>query len=71
MDLAELQVTTKVKEGAKVRDDALVKISAIAGLTALGISYFYFIRQDGTVLLTLSSIIGGIAGYVVGKRRKG
>jgi len=55
----------------KVRDDALVKISAIAGLTVLGISYFYFIRQDGTVLLTLSSIIGGIAGYVVGKRRKG
>ena len=55
----------------KVRDDALVKISAIAGLTVLGVSYFYFVRQDGTVLLTLSSIIGGIVGYEIGKRRKG
>ena len=62
---------TTAKEGVKVRDDALVKISAIAGLTVLGVSYFYFVRQDGTVLLTLSSIIGGIAGYVMGKRRKG
>ena len=52
-------------------DNAMIKITAIVCLTALGISYFYFIRQDGTVLLTLSSIIGGIAGYVVGKRRKG
>ena len=54
----------------KVRDDALVKISAIAGLTVLGVSYFYFVRQDGTVLLTLSSIIGGIAGYVIGKGKR-
>lgn len=62
---------TTAKEGVKVRDDALVKISAIAGLTVLGVSYFYFVRQDGTVLLTLSSIIGGIVGHAIGKRRKG
>ncbi len=53
-----------------MHDDALVKISAITGLTILGVSYFYFVRQDGTVLFTLSSIIGGIAGYVIGKSRR-
>jgi hypothetical protein len=53
-----------------MRDDTIVKVSAIAGLTILGVSYFYFVRQDGTVLLTLSSIIGGIAGYVIGKQRR-
>lgn len=52
-----------------MQDETVVKVTAIIGLTALGISYFYLIRQDGTVLLTLSSIIGGIAGYVVGKKR--
>ena len=52
-----------------MNDDAMIKITAIVCLTALGIGYFYLIRQDGTVLLTLSSIIGGIAGYEIGKRR--
>ena len=47
----------------------LAKITAIICLTALGITYFVTIRQDGTVLLTLSSIIGGIVGYQVGKKR--
>ncbi len=51
-------------------DNAMIKITAIVCLTALGISYFYLIRQDGTVLLTLSSIIGGIAGYVIGKGKR-
>jgi len=64
-------VITAVKEGCGVDDNTLVKITAIVCLTALGISYFYLIRQDGTVLLTLSSIIGGIVGYEIGKRRKG
>jgi len=49
-------------------DSAAVAIVAIIGLTMLGISYFVFIRQDGTVLFALSSIIGGIAGYKYGKR---
>jgi hypothetical protein len=47
---------------------AAVAIVAIIGLTMLGVSYFIFIRQDGTVLFALSSIIGGIAGYKYGKR---
>jgi len=40
-----------------------------AMITALGITYFIFIRQDGTVLLSLSSILGGLAGYHVGRWR--
>jgi len=60
---------TAVKGGGGVDDNAMIKITAIVCLTALGISYFYLIRQDGTVLLTLSSIIGGIAGYALGKSR--
>jgi len=62
-------VITTAKEGGRMDDNAMIKITAIVCLTALGISYFYLIRQDGTVLLTLSSIIGGIAGYALGKRR--
>jgi hypothetical protein len=49
-------------------DNAAVAIVAIIGLTMLGVSYFIFIRQDGTVLFALSSIIGGIAGYRYGKK---
>jgi len=49
-------------------DNVAVAIVAIIGLTMLGVSYFIFIRQDGTVLFTLSSIIGGIAGYRYGKK---
>ena len=40
-----------------------------AMITTLGITYFIFIRQDGTVLLSLSSILGGLAGYHVGRWR--
>ena len=60
---------TTIEGGFGMDDNAMIKITAIVCLTALGISYFYFIRQDGTVLLTLSSIIGGIAGYALGKSR--
>ena len=38
-------------------------------ITALGITYFIFIRQDGSVLLSLSSILGGLVGYHVGRWR--
>lgn len=51
-----------------MNDMVLVKITAIICLTILGISYFYFIRQDGTILLTLSSIIGGVVGYAIRKK---
>jgi hypothetical protein len=48
------------------RDLALVLFGAM--ITALGITYFLVIRQDSTVLLSLSSVLGGLVGYLVGKK---
>ena len=53
-----------------LRDTTLIKITAILSVTALGIVYFITVRQDGTVLLSLCSIIGGLAGYWLGRKRK-
>jgi len=44
-------------------------VVAMLCITALGITYFVVIRQDSSVLLTLSSILGGLVGYGVGVRR--
>jgi hypothetical protein len=41
---------------------------AIIALTVLGVTYFLVVRQDGTVLLSLSSVIGGLLGYSIGKK---
>jgi hypothetical protein len=51
-------------------DRALIACIGIAGVTALGVTYFIFVRQDGSVLLSLASVIGGIVGYVTGKKSK-
>ena len=53
-----------------MRETAAVKITSIICVTMLGVSYFAFVRQDGTVLLSLSSIIGAIAGYTIGIKVK-
>lgn len=50
---------------------AWVKIVAIVCVTVLGVVYFVTVRQDGTVLATLSSVIGGIVGYTIGKKKGG
>ena len=52
-----------------MNDVTAMKIVGVICLTALGITYFITIRHDGTVLLTLSSIIGGIVGYKIGRKR--
>jgi hypothetical protein len=53
----------------QVKDAAILTAMAIAGVVILGVTYFLTIRQDGTVLLSLSSILGGFVGYAVAKRR--
>jgi hypothetical protein len=53
-----------------MEDRVLVTVVGIVCLTALGITYFIFVRSDSTVLLSLASIIGGIIGYRVGKARR-
>ena len=52
-----------------MRDETLVKITAIVSLTILGVTYFLVVRQDGTILGLLASFIGGIVGYEIGRRR--
>jgi hypothetical protein len=44
-------------------------VVAIVCITALGITYFIVIRQDSSVLVSLSSIIGGLVGYAAGRAR--
>jgi len=52
-----------------MRDWVIVAITGIVCTTALGITYFAFVRQDSSVLLALSSAIGTIVGLFVGRRR--
>lgn len=48
----------------------LVKIVAITCLTVLEIVNLLTAKIDGNVLLTIGALIGGLAGYQVGVRRR-
>jgi len=48
----------------------LVKIVAIIGLVAIEVVNLLTARYDGGLLFVLGSIIGGIAGYEIGRARK-
>lgn len=52
-----------------MKDETALKITGILCITAIAITYFIVIAQDGTVLLSLCSIIAGIVGYQIGKKR--
>ena len=51
-------------------DKALVVCTGIVGCVVLGVAYFIFIRQDGTVLLSLTGAIGFLAGLLFPKKEK-
>jgi len=51
-----------------LKDSTLIKIIAITGLVVLEIVNSLTMKIDGNVLMTISAIIGGIAGYEFGKR---
>ena len=53
-----------------MRDSVIVKVVAIVSLTILEIANLLTLKIDGGVLLAIGSIIGGIAGYEIGKRSK-
>jgi hypothetical protein len=54
-----------------MKDTTLIKIVAIVSLTILEIVNMFTMKIDGNILLTIGAIIGGIAGYEIGiKRRK-
>jgi hypothetical protein len=47
-------------------DNTLVKITAILALTVLEIVNLVMFKVDGAILVTIASIIAGLAGYAVG-----
>jgi hypothetical protein len=51
-------------------ESTLVKVVAIVALTVLEIVNMLTMKIDGNVLLTIGAIIGGIAGYEIGRVRK-
>jgi len=52
-----------------MKDATKVKITAIVGLVALEIVNLLTAKIDGNLLMTISAIIGGIAGYEFGKKK--
>ena len=51
-----------------MREDTLVKVVAIVALVVLEVVNLLTAKYDGNVLLTIGAIIGGIAGYEIGKQ---
>jgi hypothetical protein len=50
-----------------LRDETIVKITAIVALVVLEIANLFTMKVDGNILLSIGAIIGGIAGYEIGK----
>jgi hypothetical protein len=46
-----------------MRDETIVKITAIVALTVIEIVNLLTYKIDGNILLSIGAIIGGIAGY--------
>jgi len=42
---------------------AVVIVVSVVSLAVLAVSYWYIMKQDSTVLTTISAAIGGIVGY--------
>jgi len=51
-------------------DKALVVCTGMVGCVALGVTYFIVIRQDGTVLLSLTGVLGFLAGLMFPKKKE-
>lgn len=51
-----------------MRDETLVKIVAIVSIATIEIVNLFTVRWDGHLLFAIGSLIGGIAGYEIGRR---
>jgi len=51
-----------------MRDETVIKITAIISITILEIVNLLTMKIDGNVLLSIGAIIGGIAGYEIRRR---
>jgi len=52
-----------------MRDSTIVKIVAIVGLVVIEVVNLLTMGYDGGLLFAIGSIIGGIAGYEIGKNK--
>jgi hypothetical protein len=52
-----------------VRDETIIKVVAIVSLTVLEVVNMLTMKIDSQVLLVIGAIIGGIAGYEMGRKR--
>jgi len=53
-----------------MRGDVIVKVTAIVSLTILEIANLLTLKIDGSILLSIGAIIGGIAGYEIATRKR-
>ena len=53
----------------ELEDSTIIKITAIAGLVVLEIANMLTMKLDGNILLTIGILIGGLAGYEIGKKK--
>jgi len=51
-----------------MKDETIVKLAAIIALVTLEIVNLLTVKWDGHLLFAIGSIIGGIAGYEIGRR---
>jgi len=51
-----------------MRDETIVKITAIIAITILEVVNLFTVKWDSHLLFAIGSLIGGIAGYELGKR---
>lgn len=53
-----------------MNDSTIVKLVAILGLVAMEIANLFTLQMDGAILVFVSALVGGIAGYEYGKGRR-
>jgi len=53
-----------------MRDETIIKITAILCLTVIEIVNLFTTKWDGHLLFAIGSIIGGIAGYELAKWKR-
>jgi len=52
-----------------MKESTIVKVFAILSLTILESINLIFYKVDGNILMTIAAIVGGLAGYEVGRSR--
>ena len=52
-----------------MKDETIIKIVAICALIVLEVVNLLTTKYDGAVIGSISAVIGGIAGYEIGKKK--